>query len=385
MARITVKSELFRWALERSNHTEEDASEKWVKFVDWITEVSSPTVHQLEEFSKWTQTPFGYLLLETPPEDNLPIPDFRTSQSKTRRPSPNLLETVQAMQRRQDWFREFLIEENEDSLPFVGAFDLKSSPEKIADAMRDVLGLEHIWASHERNWSDAVRLLKNRIEEAGIMVVVNGVVGNNNRRRLEVEEFRGFVLVDRYAPLVFINGRDAQCAQMFTLAHELAHIFVGREGVSNLRQLQPTNVDVEIVCDKAAAEFLVPKEAFVASWREVRNQNNRFQLLAGKFKVSAIVAARRALDLNRIEWNQFNEFYEKEIRESNERVAKQRKQNSGGDFWKTQGVRIGSLFGSAVAQATSTGRLLYRDAYKLTGLQGRTFDNFIARLGLKGT
>jgi len=384
MARIAAKAELLRWALERSNHTEEEASEKWPRFVDWITQVNNPTVRQLEEFSKWTYTPFGYLLLETPPEDSLPIPDFRTAQGKPRRPSPDLLDTIQAMQRRQDWLRDFMIEEIEDPLPFVGAYALDSSANAIANSMRDSLNLEPMWASHERNWGDAVRLLRNRIEDAGVMVVINGVVGNNNRRQLDVDEFRGFVLVDTYAPLVFINGRDAQCAQMFTLAHEFAHLFIGREGVSNLRQLQPTDIDVEIICNKAAAEFLVPEKVFHEIWSQVQNQSNRFQLLASKFKVSAIVAARRALDLNRIGRSQFVEFYEKEIRESSERVEKQRKQNSGGDFWRTQGVRIGALFGTAVAQATSTGRLLYRDAYKLTGLHGQTFDNFVARLGLQG-
>jgi Zn-dependent peptidase ImmA (M78 family) len=385
MAKIAAKAELLRWALERSNHTEEEASIKWAKFIDWIKEVSNPTVRQLEEFSKWTHTPFGYLLLEIPPEDSLPIPDFRTAKGKPRRPSPDLLDTVQAMQRRQDWLRDFLIEENEDPLPFVGAYDLDSTSRAIAESMREVLSLEPMWANREKTWGDAVRLLRNRIEESGIMVIINGVVGNNNRRRLDVEEFRGFVLVDKYAPLIFINGRDAQCAQMFTLAHELAHIFIGREGVSNLRRLQSPAIDVEIICNKAAAEFLIPEDDFNTAWHEVRNQKNRFQLLAGQFKVSALVAALRAFNLKRVGRDQFFEFYEREIRESNERVEKQRKQNSGGDFWKTQGVRIGALFGSAVTQATSTGRLLYRDAYKLTGLHGKTFDNYVARLGLKGT
>jgi Zn-dependent peptidase ImmA (M78 family) len=384
MARVPVKADLLRWAIERSNHTEEEAIEKWPRFIDWVTQVNNPTVRQLEEFSKWTYTPFGYLLLEIPPEDRLPIPDFRTAKGKPRRPSPDLLDSIQAMQRRQDWLRDFLIEENENPLPFVGAYALDSSTNAIANSMREALGLEKMWASREKNWGDAVRLLRNSIEDARVMVVTNGVVGNYNKRQLDVEEFRGFVLVDKYAPLIFINGRDAQCAQMFTLAHEFAHLFIGREGVSNLRQLQPTDIDVEIICNKAAAEFLVPEDAFHEIWKQVQNQSNRFQLLASKFKVSAIVAARRALDLNQIGRSQFVAFYESEIRDSNERIEKQRKKNSRGDFWRTQGVRIGDLFGTAVAQATSTGRLLYRDAYKLTGLHGQTFDNFVARLGLQG-
>jgi len=212
------------------------------------------------------------------------------------------------------------------------------------------------------------------------MVVVNGVVGNNTHRPLDVNEFRGFVLVDSIVPLIFVNGKDAKCAQMFTLAHELAHIWIGEEGVSNLDRLQPVGSAVEVFCNKVAAEFLVPAQRLQTEWHIVSMHPDRFSRLARTFKVSALVAARRALDLQYITRQEFFDFYDGQIRESAEH--RQQSKAKGGDFWRTQRVRIGDLFGGAVAQAVWTGRLLYRDAYKLTGLRGKTFDNYIASLGL---
>jgi len=378
MVRVPVQTELLRWALDRSGRTEASARSKFPKFPEWLDGTRPATVRQLETFANWTRTPLGFLMLDSPPEDRLPIPDFRTTRGRTLRPSPDLLETVQAMQRRQEWMQEFLTEEGQEPLAFVGEANMQDSPEDVAESMRSALGLSEEWAKQEKRWSDALRSLRQAIEAAEIMVVINGVVANNTHRRLDVNEFRGFALVAPIAPLIFVNGQDAKCAQMFTLAHELAHLWIGAEGVSNLDRLQPVGAAVETFCNRVAAEFLVPVKEFETQWQVVAMDQDRFDRLARTFKVSALVAARRALDLRYISREEFFAFYDHQIQTS----AELRKRSTGGDFWKTQGVRIGDMFGSAVAQAVWAGRLLYRDAYKLTGLHGKTFDNYIAGLGL---
>jgi Zn-dependent peptidase ImmA (M78 family) len=378
MVRVPVQPELLRWALERSGRSEESARTKFPKFPKWLDGTRPATVRQLETFANWTRTPLGFLMLDSPPEDRLSIPDFRTTGGRTLRPSPDLLETVQAMQRRQEWMQEFLIEEGHEPLGFVGEANIQDSPKDVAQSMRNALGLSDQWARKETSWTAALRLLRQAIEAADIMVVINGVVGNNTHRRLDVNEFRGFALTARVAPLIFVNGQDAKCAQMFTLAHELAHLWIGAEGVSNFDRLQPVGADVEIFCNRVAAEFLVPIQEFETEWQVVATDLDRFDRLARTFKVSALVAARRALDLRYITREEFFTFYDHQIQTSLNR----RKKSSGGDFWKTQGVRIGDMFGSAVAHAVWAGKLLYRDAYKLTGLRGKTFDNYIAGLGL---
>lgn len=374
MARVEVQTEMFRWALERSGHTGESARREFLKFSEWLDGTRLPTLRQLEKFANWTRTPFGFFLLDSPPEDRLPIPDFRTTHGRTRRPSPDLLETVQAMQRRQEWMREFLLEEGQEPLAFVGEANIQDSLDDVVQSMRMALDLPEDWARQERSWGGALRLLRQSIEAAEIMVVINGVVGNNTHRSLDVNEFRGFALVDSIAPLIFVNGKDAKCAKMFTLVHELAHIWIGQEGVSTLDRLQPVGADVENFCNKVAAEFLVPAHRFQSEWQKISTQPDRFDHLARMFKVSAVVVARRAWDMRHINRQEFFEFYDCQIQK--------RAGPPGGDFWKTQGVRIGDLFGSAVAQAVWAGQLLYRDAYELTGLRGKTFDSYIERLGL---
>jgi Zn-dependent peptidase ImmA (M78 family) len=213
------------------------------------------------------------------------------------------------------------------------------------------------------------------------MVVVNGIVENNTRRKLDVAEFRGFVLVDDYAPLVFVNGADGKAAQMFTLAHELAHVWLGSSAAFDLRELQPANDRTELACNRVAAEFLVPEAQLRASWPALRRDAEPFQAIARQFKVSSLVGARRALDLQLISKREFLDFYG-EYQEDERRAAA--KKPEGGDFYATQNLRIGRRFAQAVVQAASEGRLLYRDAYQLTGLYGKTFASYAESLGTGG-
>lgn len=383
MERIPVQPKTILWALERCGKTVDDIGSKFPKIQDWLSGKASPTLKQLEKFATATYTPLGHFFLDKPPVDKLPIPDFRTVKETPIRPSPNLLDTIQAMQSRQEWMREFMLEEGQQPLPFISSTTLQGSPNEVAIEMRKTLSLANGWANKVQTWTDAVRYLRKAIEDIGIMIVINGIVGNNTHRPLDVEEFRGFALVDNYAPLIFINGRDSVAAQMFTLVHELSHLWLGYEGVSNFNKMQPIGIEIEEFCNQVAAEFLVPSNEFkeITSANRGESDSELFKFMARRFKVSPLVTARRALDMKYISKNRFFDFYNDYIQESIRIREKQKSQETSGNFWNTQIVRIGELFGSAVVQATLEGRLLYRDAYHLTGLKGKTFDNYVTQLG----
>ena len=378
MARVSVQPALLQWARDRSGLPADIVHSKFPKLGAWESGDAQPTLKQLETFARVTRTPLGMLFLPEPPNLELPIPDFRTvGNEAVSAPSPELLDTIYAMQRRQQWLREYLIESDSDSLPFVGSIDIAADPIEIAATIRDTLNIGNDWANQVPTWSDALRALRSSIEESGIFPVLNGVVGNNTHRKLDPQEFRGFTLIDEFAPLIFVNGADAKGAQMFTFAHELAHLWIGAEGVSNLKDTLPVDTEIETFCNKVAAEFLIPASELEAVWDGVRHAAEPFQQLARRFKVSPIVAARRAWDLSLITHAAFFEFYEA-YEEDDRRVRTKRP--DGGDFYATQNTRVGKRFARIVNRAAKEGRLLYRDAYDLTGLGGATFDQYIKSL-----
>jgi Zn-dependent peptidase ImmA (M78 family) len=369
---------MIKWALIRAGLDAAALAERFPKLSEWESGDVKPTMRQLEDFASVTMAPLGYFFLAEPPEERLPVPDFRTvKDSLPKRLSPNLLETIYTMQRRQLWLREYRTEQRAAPLPFIRSTTTRADPAVVANTIRRALGLVTGWADVLGSWTDALRSFRERVEELGVVVVFNGVVGNNVYRKLEPEEFRGFVLVDEFAPLIFVNGADAKAAQMFTLAHEVAHLWIGQDGVFNLPMMQPAADDSELFCNRVAAEILIPSTELGAVWPDAQKTAAPYGYLARRFKVSEIVAARRALDLSLISRSAFFKFY-------NDYIARelQRPKSSGGDFYATQNSRVGRVFGEAVGRAVASGRLLYRDAFALTGLSGATFEKYIKTLGV---
>jgi len=382
MSRVSINEGVLRWAASRSGFTLDALQSRFPKIQQWAAGESQPTLRQLESLSRVTLTPLGFLFLAEPPEERLPVPHFRTQgDGPPSRPSPDLLETIQMMQRRQAWMREFLIEQAQEQLPVVRSAEPSEPPTSAANRMRRTLGFDEEWAARQPTWTDALRVLRETMESAGILVVVNGVVGNNTHRKLDPGEFRGFVLVDEYAPLVFVNGADGKAAQMFTLAHELAHVAFGSSAAFDLRDMLPADDPTERACNRLAAEFLVPEHELNRIWPLVRSRREPFQAIARQFKVSALVAARRVLDLGLIQKAAFLEFYQA-YQQDERRSAASRPE--GGDFYANQNVRVGRRFAQAVVRAAGEGKLLFSEAYRLTGLYGKAYDRYAASLGING-
>jgi len=381
--RAAVHPEMLRWARKRAGLEQRDLADRFVKLPDWERGKEQPTLKQADAFARKVHVPLSYLFLTNPPEEALPVPDFRTfGGHAVRRPSPNLLDTIYACEVRQDWYRDYARAEDMDSLSFVGSASTNMLPGAVAREMNKVLRFDLPARRECPNWSDALRMFARRADEAGILVMVSGVVGSNNSRCLDPAEFRGFAMCDPVAPLVFVNGKDTKAAQMFTLAHELAHLWLGASALSNLGAKPDTHFrEEEVWCNAVAAEFLVPLESLHSCLRPDEPLPDALSRLARVFKVSTLVVLRRMLDAAQLTRREFDAAWTQE----NERLRQFPQANGagGGDFRRTTIARVGRRFARALISSTLEGDTLYRDAFRMLGIRKtETFDNLVREVGM---
>jgi len=381
--RVPVNPDLLYWALERAGISADALAGKFPKLNDWLGGELAPTCKQLEAFAKATHTAIGLLFLPQPPEEPLPIPDFRTlPDARLSRPSADLLDTIYLCQQRQAWYRDYQRLHSSEAVTFVGSASVSDGVFGVAAGIAQAIGFDLAERQQSPNWSEALRRFISRVEQAGILVMMSGVVGSNNRRPLKVEEFRGFALADPLAPLIFINGKDSKAAQMFTLAHELAHLWLGESGVSDTQAATQPDERIERWCNAVAAELLVPLEQLRPVYDPENELHEEMQRLARRFKVSTLVIVRRLFDLGVFDQETLIKTYRAEL----ERVkALSAREGGGGDFYNTLPARTGKRFVKALVASTLEGQTQFTDAFRMLGIKKTaTFYEEARRLGLHG-
>jgi Zn-dependent peptidase ImmA (M78 family) len=379
-SRVSVAPQMFRWAVDRSGRSAEDLAK--FPLAEWEAGTAKPTMRQLEDFARATYTPVGFLFLDEPPQEVVPIPDFRTFRDAgVRRASPNLLDTIYACEQRQDWFREFAEAHGSDPVELVGSLSLDTPVAEAARSLREELGFGLDRRAEFSNWTAALSGLTEHAEDAGVLVMTNGVVGSNTQRRLDPKEFRGFALADDLAPVVFINGADTKAAQIFTLAHELAHISLGQSAVSrpDLAELDDTERS-ERWCNQVAAELLVPEASLRKAYQPRADLTAELDRLAKSYKISTLVVLRRIADVALMERSRYREAYDAELARVIDLAGER---TSGGSFYNTTPVRVSKRFARALISDTLEGRTSHRDAFRLLGSKKfSAFEELGHRLGV---
>jgi Zn-dependent peptidase ImmA (M78 family)/DNA-binding XRE family transcriptional regulator len=382
-----ITPQVAKWARERAQMSVEQLARALKvdsrTLAAWETGQQLPPFGGAEKLADKLRIPFGYLFLSKPPSDDFPLPDLRTvGNVAVAKPSLNFVEVLNDALLKQQWYSEYLEESGARKIAFVGSFRITDAVQEVAANMSKVLGIDHRARANSRSWQDFLTYIVRRAEDLGVLVMQRGIVGNNTKRRLDVDEFRGFVIADKFAPLVFINARDAKAAKNFTLVHELCHLWIGESGISNPnlrhRSTDETNA-VERFCNKVAADVLAPQAELLRRWKLGDGNDENIAALARYFRVSRYVVARQASEVNRITYDEYVDYLDRNPWFL--RAAATEDEASSGNFYNTFGARNGKRFISGVLGALGQNRITFRNASALLGVKIATLKKVAERFG----
>ena len=375
--KVAISPTILEWILKTAPLEGVDA-EMITHFHKWKNNEKQPTFNQIEEFSQKTHIPLGYFFLDTPPSEQYPLLKFRTINSTSKKnPSRNLIDTYYHMTSIQDWMKEYLIEAGNEKINFIGSLKNEKKVDKIAAVIKDTINLDNDWYTKSKSPSNSFIILRQCFDAIGILVMKNGIVGLNTHRPLDINEFRAFTLLDDYAPLVFINNKDTEGGQLFSLLHEIVHIWLGLNSFYDDSQGMYFNISpLETVCNAVAAEILVPKQVFIERWdnKNIMTIEENIDKLVKYFKCGKSVIIRKAYDNELITNEQYNELASYIFTASS---LNKNKNNTGGNHYKNLESRYSPRFILALANSINEGRTLYKEAGKLTGLNRVIFDKFV--------
>lgn len=383
MASVTVPvhTAIIDWVLQ--NIHDEQMETKVLERLDaWKSGEKIPTLNQLEEMSRKTHIPFGYFFLQTPPQERFPLAEYRTLGSNgTKKFSRNLIDVLDQMTVIQDWMRDELKINGAEPLPFVGSTDIDAPLNETAQRIRHSLHLDTHWYKNGKTAEENFRRFRECLTRCGILVFTGGKVGANTRRPLDLQEFRAFTLVDSHVPLIFINTADTATGRLFSLLHETAHIFLGKNSLFDYAEWSNRKVrPLEQKCNAIAAELLVPEEDFQRIWNPASPLAQMTEDAAHYFLCSEAVILRRAYADGRIA----REAYLRMMAMQKERYQKAiaaKKKSSGGDFYNTLLANLDHRFLTALNQSVLQGNTLDTEAYRLTGTNRQTYTTAMEKMG----
>ena len=362
-----ISPKMIQWARERLGLDRDAFSKKMgvlpTKVLEWENGSSPITMTQAKKLSKVSLLHLGLFFLQDIPKLDIKLPNFRTVGGiSISDASPELEATILSMQSKQGWFREYLEENKEDKLGFVGSVATDIPIKNAVEIIKKTLKIDKKLFDDPKSWEDLFNELIDLTEDSGILFVRNGIVGNNTRRPLDVEEFRGFVLIDEYAPLIFINGADSKNAQLFTFVHELVHVFVGESGLVHEGMMDRSSNPVERYCNQVAAEFLAPEDVIRESYNKKLSVEDNLIDLCRLLKISSFVVIYRLKELKMISPKEADRLIGIEKKAISQKKAKI---TGGGNFFESLKYRVGKTFAQSVISEALSNRISYRDAFKL--------------------
>ncbi len=369
--KIKINKEIYLWAIEESRKDLGEIKDRFEKIEKWISQEDYPTFRQVENLANFLKVPLGYMFLDRPPKTNLIESEFRTIGNKMPEMSKDLQDTLYSMGRKRDWLSGYRKEKGWEKLAPDG-FDI--SNEDINTSClhaKKFVDLDEYWYKEHRDNSSAFKYLREKLEDKGIIVMQSGVVGSNNRRKLNVKEFRGFLLYDDFAPLIFINNRDSETGKIFTLIHEYIHFLLQEDDIFvDVDKTIENNDEKEI--NKITAEFLTPASHVEELWDNSKPEIEQIEELSRLFHTSRLAVAIKLKNIGKIPQHVVNKIRQKtemDLRGGDS-------ETSGGNYYNTNRSRFGDSFLRAVIQGAESGDISYTYAFDLLGGSAKTYDYF---------
>ncbi|ARY92784.1 DNA-binding protein [Lacticaseibacillus casei] len=360
--RVQVNKRLIDWALATTDLPSDVLADiqkrnKWLQ-VDF-KHYLQPTVKQLGLFARRLHVPFGNLLMDEPPKEEDIRLAFRTQENVPAQVSLTLRDIIYEMQRKQDWFKHESGVANQQ-LTFVGAARGASASE-TQRMMARFIALHHA-ESPRHLYKD----LRAQLSQLGVLNMQKGGAGFGTNRPLNVSEARAFVLLDDYAPLIFINQKDSYTARIFSLIHEFGHILHGTDEL--LKNLDSEKQEEQLI-NKATAAFLMPEQDFI---RRVKEYDIR--KAARFFNVSPLAAAIRAQGLGLIDHVVPEDFTEQPVASMD---------STGGNPYNNALSLNDNRYMNTLVAAQERGAVQPTEAASLMGISykmmDRTIEKFIER------
>ncbi|MCR4611178.1 MAG: ImmA/IrrE family metallo-endopeptidase [Lachnospiraceae bacterium] len=378
--KVSIQPEIISWAMSQTDESQLGTA-LLSNIRKWLDGTKTPTFNQIEEFSRKSHIPLGYFFLQKPPVENIELLEYRTIDSvELANPSRDMIDTINDMKRVQDWMKEYRQETGFDTLRIVGSLSGQKEHEYIAECIRQDMDLDREWFRQQKDANDSFKYIRGQLEESGVLVMLNGIVGKNTHRALNINEFRAFAMVDEWAPLIFINSVDSQGAKVFSLFHEIAHIWLGEDDLYNDRGNSENVNQIEVICNAVASELMVPFDVFLNEWNSINegDEQETITCLSRVFNCSKTVIARKALDIKKISKKMYDDIVEDAIIEY--KTMKENK-TSGGNYYNNAKNRLDGCFVKALCNSVASGRTTFTEVFRLTNTSRKTFLEVASSLG----
>jgi len=389
--RIDVKPEILQWV---QNNTGTVLNDSWIEKINkWLNSDSKPTVNQLKELSRKAQIPFGYFFLDNVPAEDLPLLKFRTVNNvDIDKPSRNLIDTIHNMEIKQSWVSDYRKQNDYPTSIFSHGYKLiddlnRKNEEQIAADIMNSLDLKLGWNTALKS-RKGFNLLRSRLDQVGVVVMYSGIVDNNTHRILSQSEFRAFAMDDKYAPLIFINSNDSYNAMLFSLVHELTHIWYGTSELYNddfKNSYQVLNPRSEQDINHISENIIFPKNLFLDEWKNQETTGTeRIKYVAKYFDASPLSAGIRACRLKLISQDDVEKL-KVELNHEYQRNREHQKAIGGGNYYATKAAQTDFAFAMEVERSVNSGNLGFNNAFELLGVKNSTaFDKLLNTIKEKG-